>query len=157
MEYEPVDYETSPMTAIRISEISRLDGLLFTIEKLSKLCDRDAERVAVEFGFKGTLEDVRDQLVATIDRYALKGIGVVERLTLRRNEKRINKWHTTIRQEDATYKDKIKNALAKQDMTGLGEVAQHFTEHGHTLHSKKECICFTNPYSGGYWNVSNNS
>jgi hypothetical protein len=144
MELNDIDYDNSPMSAIRLAEISRLDALLFTMEKLSKLCDRDAERVAVEFDFKGSFKAVKDQLIKTLDRYALKGIQATERFTLNLNESRITKWLTETKKEDKSYSTLIKKALANQDVTRLGQVAHGITGHTHTLHSKKECICFIN-------------
>jgi len=144
MEFEEVDYEKSPMSKIRVSEIRRLDSLLFIMERLDKLCDRDAHRVAIEFGFKGDIEAVRSQLIHTLDRYALQGMKPTERLTLRLNEDRVNDWFDSVKCQDKFYKLEIKKAITENDMGRMSNLTQGLTETKHLLHNKKECVCFTN-------------
>ena len=136
-----VDYETDTLEDIRLHEIERLRALLASLNRTKRLCSYDGSIVVAEFGFKGTLQDVRRQLFNLRERYMKQGITEEDREEMEINWERLSN-HMRSQNEDGLKEECRKNVLTDLDKAWTYARAMHRRED--EIHEKKECLCYSN-------------
>lgn len=139
-----INYETDPLKIITKHEINRLNGLLFRMETAKRLCESAGAEVIHEFGFKGDLNAVREQLIELLDRYAIEGIHDSERPRLIENETKRLKWYADENKSNEYYSQKIKEYHRAGNLDKMHDMLAKQRLRTINLHNKKECLCFTN-------------
>lgn len=145
MEY--VNYKYDPLKQIAKFEAERIRAKLAGLNQITKLCQDAGKSTVAEYGFKGTLKNVRKQLFELRERFMKKGMKESDRAMLIKNQKRF------VKHIDSEINDVYTKAMRekrKTDMSAALDYVDLIIKRNELLHKKKECICYCN---GVYKNV----
>jgi hypothetical protein len=136
---ERVDYEVDSLDVIRTYEVNKLEGLIKELNQTDKLCSMIGQTVVAEFGFKGNLQAVQEQLKELKKRYVEEGLKEKDRPILIANDLSL----IVFLKQDDVYSTEFKKLLTK-DFKKAMEYNRAFLNREKVLHEKKECLCYNN-------------
>jgi len=137
-----INYEKDSLAEIVKYEKKRLKRLVNELNKEEKLCGITGKKIISEFGFKGNIGAVRQQLLLLIERYSTEGFSDKERKEIVENQIK-----ASIALQEAhndNYKQDALKHMANGDFTKFMDALHNKLDRDGNLHEKKECICYTN-------------
>jgi hypothetical protein len=136
------NYDSDPLEKIRQAEIKRIQFLFDELKQSGKLCSSTGKDILVEFGFKGNLNQVLEQMLIVIALYKNNAFIEADRTRLNDNLTKLAIYHQN--QKDEFYKVKWREQYLKGDIANGMKFLDAMTNRDETLHNKKECECYVN-------------
>lgn len=142
MDITPInlDYLKASLDDIVKGEVARLELMIQELKEDGKLCCETGRELVAEFGFKGDINQVIEQVEDYITDIETNGISDSDRITLQ--ERRIAAANSDLTEN--IYMEKFKEAMEKGDTKIMIELAQRKSNLHEMLHEKKECLCYSN-------------
>lgn len=136
------DYDSDSLEKIRQAEIKRIQFLYDELKISQKLCSSTGKDILVEFGFKGNLNQVLEQMIILIALYKNNAFTEADRKRLNNNLTKLAIFHQN--QKDEYYKTKWREEYMKGNIAKGMKFLDAMTNREEMLHNKKECECYVN-------------
>jgi len=142
MDITPInlDYLTRSLEDIANGEVARLELMVDELRENGRLCSEVGRELVAEFGYKGNLEEVAQQIEVTIKHIKDNGLSDLDRIEFQ--ERRIKATESLI--DDEFFNEKFKEAMEKGNLDEMADIIEHKENLHELLHQKKECLCYTN-------------
>jgi len=142
MDITPInlDYLSRSLEDITEGEIVRLELMVEELKTSGRLCSETGRELVAEFGYKGNLDEVIQQVEVTIKHIKDNGLSDIDRVELQ--ERRIKGANALL--DDSYFDYKFKEAMEKGDVKLMNELVENKANLHELLHEKKECLCYCN-------------
>ncbi len=137
------DYLNASSEDIIEGETVRLRTQIEMLRSNGNLCCEEGRELVSEFGFKGNMESVINQVENYIESISNTELCITDRIEILNRRVQASK---SVHYEDKLnpYKEKFKKALEQGDVGEALLASENMQTLQKTLHEKKECLCYTN-------------
>lgn len=142
MDIIPIHYDflKDSLDTIVKGEIARLELMIAELKDEGRLCCDTGRELVAEFGFKGNITQVIEQVEEYIAKMDTDGITDADRVPMQ--DRRIQAANSDLTED--IYQQKFKEAMEKGDTELMMELVQRKSDLHEMLHEKKECLCYSN-------------